>query len=222
MVLVIFTIGCIDHALLIKNNYELKYSFDEGDHLIYEVKNIPENENEVLKTILEMDIINIENDSFQMLIKSSNSSSGQIMEPPYTITMTSYGVLVKSDYIGPLLQEIQPEFPNGLKYPEKNISENRTWFEKIKKSGNYSSQGNVIEYSVIADCTYTGFDQKIVTVKAGKFSCVNVKQEVSFTLEEKLDTGNGTVYTTTYGKISGENWINQEKGFLVKSDHTLI
>lgn len=220
-ILAVLIAGCISNAAVLKNVYEPKYAFDKGDHLAYEVTSAQESRNNAVTKALEMDVTSSDGRLIEMLVSPKNVPAGQSADPPFTMTITPYGEIVRTDYLGPVEREIQPEFPNGMKYPEKAVFLQKVWAGKIEKSGNYSTTDGVVDFSVSGDTRYTSIDPKIVSVKAGRYPCLGIKQEVNFTLSEKIDTANGTIYTTTTGKINGENWIDQNKGFLVKSDYRI-
>lgn len=220
-ILAVLIAGCISNAVILKKEYEPKYAFSAGDHLTYEVTSAQEKQDTATKNVLEMDVTRVDGKLTELRITPKSSIAGQNVEPPYTLTITPYGESVKTDFKGPVLREIQPEFPNGLKYPERPVSSKTVWIDTFAQSGNYSTTKGIVDYSVSGDSRYTGMDPKMVSVKAGEYPCLGIRQEVNFTLTEKFDSVNGTVYMITTGKIIGENWVDQDKGFLVKSDYSV-
>jgi hypothetical protein len=211
--------GCTGNAQVLKE-HGLKYSLSQGDQLTYEITSAPGNKDTAIKWDLEMDVTNT-SDTFLDLKVIPGNIDQQPPESPYTMTITPYGNVIATSFSGPVAREIQPEFPNGLKYPEKPVRFGEVWTEPVAHSGTYPTKDGIVEYSVTGDSRYTCFDQKTIPVSAGTFQCVGVKQEVNFTLVEKIVTGNNTIYTTSKGKITGENWIDQEKGFLVLSRYSV-
>lgn len=220
-VLAVLIAGCISSAVILKKEYEPKYVFSTGDRLAYEVTSTQEKLNSAIKTVIEMDVTRGDEKLIEFHITPKSTIAGQGEESPYTLTITPYGENVQTDFKGPVLREIQPEFPNGLKYPERPVSLNSVWIDTLAQSGNYSTPKGIVEYSVSGDSRYTTIDPKMVSVKAGEYPCLGIKHDVNFILTEKFDSVNGTVYMTTTGKITGENWIDENKGFLVKSDYSI-
>jgi hypothetical protein len=212
--------GCIGNALVLQKQHGLKYSLAQGDQLTYEITSDSANKDTTVKWGLEMDVTNT-SDTFLNLKIIPGNVDQQPPESPYTLTITPYGNVITTSFSGPVAREIQPEFPNGLKYPEKPVRFGEVWTEPVAYSGTYPTKDGIVEYSVTGDSRYTWFDQKTVPVSAGKFQCIGVKQDVNFTLVEKIVTGNNTIYTTSEGKINGENWIDQDKGFLVLSRYSV-
>jgi len=221
VVLAVLIAGCISNAVILKKEYEPKYAFSTGDHLAYEVTSTQEKQDTAVKNVIEIDVTRVDEKFIELHITPKSSLVGQSAETPYALTITPYGENVKTDFKGPVLREIQPEFPNGLKYPERIVSSKSVWIDTLAQSGNYSTPKGIVDYSVSGDSRYTSMDPKMVAVKAGEYPCLGIRQEVNFTLTEKFDSVNGTVYMTTTGKIIGENWIEQDKGFLVKSDYSI-
>ncbi len=62
---------------------------------------------------------------------------------------------------------------------------------------------------------------KTISTEAGRFECVGVKSDVNFTSNTKTETDNATVYITTTGIFSGEDWVDIKGGFLVKSKYNV-
>lgn len=221
IVLAALITGCISNTAILKKKTEPKYAFSTGDHLVYEITFAQENQDKAVTNVLDMDVAHVDEKFIELHVRPKSILAGQSAVPPYTVTITPFGESVKTDFKGPVLREIQPEFPNGLKYPEKPVSSQDVWTDTIAQSGNYSTPKGIVDYSVSGDSVYTGIDPKLVSVKAGSYPCLGIRQDVNFTLIEKFDSENGTVYMTTTGKISGENWIDLSKGFLVKSDYNI-
>lgn len=220
-ILTVLIAGCVSNAMIQKNDSRLTYAFNRGDLLTYEITFSQENTANSVKKVMEIDVINAGENFIETIVRSKSTTTGQNAESPYSLTITPYGETVKTNYNGPVLREIQPEFPNGLKYPEKIIITDDVWTGTFAKTGNYSTAEGEVEYSVSGDARYTNITPKTVTVKAGKYSCLGIKQEVNFTLTESIKTNDGMIYSITSGKITGENWIDQNKGFLVKSDYQI-
>ncbi len=214
-------VGCIGNAQVMQKEHGLKYSLSKGDQLTYKMTSASGNQNAATKWDLEMDVTNISDTVLDLKVIMGSAGNEQTAELPYTLAITPYGNVIATSYSGPVAREIQPEFPNGLRYPEKPVTPGEVWIGTIANSGTYPTKDGIVEYSVTGDSRYTYFDQKTVSVGAGKFDCIGVKQDVNFTLVETIVTGNDTIYTTTNGKINGENWIDQDKGFLVKSSYSV-
>jgi hypothetical protein len=212
--------GCTGNAPVLQEEHGLKYSLSKGDQLTYEITFASGNKDTAIKWGLEMDVTNT-SDTFLDLKVIPGNIDQQPAESPYTITITPQGNVIATSFSGPVAREIQPEFPNGLKYPEKPVSPGEIWTEPLAHSGTYPTKDGTVEYSVTGDSRYTCLGRKTVPVSAGKFQCVGVKQDVNFTLAEKIVTGNTTIYTISKGNISGENWIDQDKGFLVLSRYSI-
>lgn len=106
-----------------------------------------------------------------------------------------------------------------LFYPENGIQKDESWSVSFSKEGNFTSEGMPVRYNISGTKRYTCLCSKIVSVKAGNFDCVDIKCDANFTLNEAIETANGTVYTTATGETSGENWVDLRGGFLVKSTY---
>lgn len=219
LILLIATGGCISNATTPQDNFTLTYSFTPGDRLAYQVTSVSEDKSTNLQENLRIDVINHTDNLYTLRVNPGDTYNEKQNGSSYEISITPLGALVKSGDSGPVFREIQPEFPDGLEYPSRIVFAGESWSRNLAKSGNYSTAEGIVEYSVTGDSRYTLVDQGMVSVTAGRFSCVRIMQDVNFTLKERIGTPDGIMYTTTSGTISGENWIDSKSGILIKSVH---
>jgi len=201
-------------------NYDLKYNFNKGDYFIYEILYSTEIPKNTIRAPIHIETVvsDISEDNISMNVTSTSTADGN-KKKSYNMTLTTHGKTIKSDFNGQIIPEIQLELPNMLFYPENGIQKDESWSASFAKEGNFTSEGMPVGYDVSGTKRYTCLGSKIVSVKAGNFDCVGIKCDANFTLNEAIETANGTVYTTTTGETSGENWVDLRGGFLVKSTY---
>lgn len=204
-----------------KPSYDLKYNFNKGDYFIYEILYSTEIPKNTIRAPIHIETVvsDISEDNISMNVMSTNTADSPHKKKSYNMTLTTHGKTVKSNFNGQIIPEIQLEFPNMLFYPEKGIQKDESWSASFAKEENFTSEGMPGRYEVSGTKNCTCIGSKTVSVKAGKFDCVGIKCDANFTLNETIETANGTVYTTTTGETSGENWVDLRGGFLVKSTY---
>lgn len=146
---------------------------------------------------------------------------GNTTKSVFNRTIDECGLVSDSDFNDILIPEIQPELPDRLVYPEKEIQNNDTWTMPLIKSGNYNNSESTAKYDVNGTCNYTCVGVKIIDTVIGNFRCAEIQSEINYTLNITTNTTNGTVITKTKGNLLGTDWVDLEKGFLVKSDYDI-
>ncbi|AKB41117.1 MULTISPECIES: hypothetical protein [Methanobacteriota] len=211
----VFGLGCIGEAL---TNYNLKYNFDTGDIFVYNCTYLTEKTKDTVPIRIEMLISDFDGNNITSNVTSTKIIDGNNTESSYTTVMDVYGNLIRSDPENRIIPEIQPELPNLLKYPEKGMQEGQSWTVIFNRTINYNSS---LTDELEGTKKYTSIGIKTVSTKAGKFKCVGIRSEVNFTANTKKEYENSTINLTTIGKISGEDWVDLEDGFLVKSEYNV-
>lgn len=201
-------------------NYDLKYNFNKGNHFIYEILYSTEIPKNTIRAPIHIETVvsDISEDNISMNVMSTNTADGNKTKS-FNMTITTHGKIIKSDFNGQIIPEIQLELPNMLFYPENGIQKDESWSASFSKEGNFTSEGMQGRYELSCTKRCTCIGSKTVLVKAGNFDCVGIKCDANFTLNVAIETANGTVYTTTTGETSGENWVDLRGGFLVKSTY---
>ncbi len=210
-------LGCIENK---PNSYDLKYNFNEGEQFTYGVVSSVEMPNKVITPInVEMNVLDIDNNGITMKRVITDTTCGNKTESSHTETMTDHGEIIKFNSEDLILSEIQPEVPNTIVYPENQIRQGESWTIPFKRIDNLTISGILTDYELLGTNNYTCVGFRNVSVKAGSFDCVGVESDLDFTLNIVTKTSDGTVYTTIIGKESGENWVDLNGGFLVKSEY---
>jgi len=202
-------------------NYDLKYDFNKGDRFIYEILYSTETPKKTIRAPIHIEIVvsDVSEDNISMNVTLTTMDENK--KKSYNVILTTHGKIIKSDFNGQIIPEIQLELPNMLFYPENGVQKDESWSVSFSKEGNFTSEGMLVRYNISGTKRYTCMGSKKVSVKAGNFDCVGIKCDANFTLNEAIETANGTVFTTTTGEISGENWIDLRSGFLVKSTYDI-
>lgn len=219
----VLVVGCIDDTQTntqtnAQTNYSLKYNFDKGDRFAYDLlSSIETPKNTRTSMHVEMVVSDISSNLINMQIESTATRNGNKTESSYHISINDYGELIESDSEDLIISEIQLELPNILVYPEKMVQQGETWTDIIRRDGAFSSKEGAINYSVVGTKDYTCLGLKNISCEAGNFLCIGINTDINFTLEMSTKTPNGTVYATTVGKVSGENWVDSKSCFLVDS-----
>jgi len=210
--------GCIGDA---QTDYNLKYDFDMGDRFVYDITHSTEKPKNTVPVHIEMLVSDFDGNNITTNVTSIKTTDGNTTESAYTVIMDIYGNLMKTYPEDKIIPEIQPELPNLVIYPEKGIQEGDSWMVMFNKTINYTLSGILTEYKVVGTKNHTCIGLKTVSTKAGRFECVGIKSYVNFTSNTKTETDNATVYVTTTGKFSGEDWVDLKGGFLVKSEYNV-
>ncbi|KAF5415900.1 MAG: hypothetical protein C5S48_04600 [Candidatus Methanogaster sp.] len=210
--------GCIGDA---QTDYNLKYDFDRGDRFVYNITHSTEKPKNTVPIHIEMLVSDFDGNNITTNVTSIKTTDGNTTESSYTVIMDIHGNLMKTYPEDKIIPEIQPELPNLIIYSEKVIQEGDSWTVMFNKTINYTLSGILPEYEVVGTKNHTCIGLKTVSTKAGRFECVGIKSYVNFTSNTKTETDNATVYTTTTGKLSGEDWVDVKGGFLVKSEYNV-
>lgn len=210
--------GCIGDA---QTDYNLKYDFDRGDRFVYNITHSTEKPKNTVPIHIEMLVSDFDGNNITTNVTSIKTTDGNTTESSYTVIMDIHGNLMKTYPEDKIIPEIQPELPNLIIYSEKVIQEGDSWTVMFNKTINYTLSGTLPEYEVVGTKNHTCIGLKTVSTKAGRFECVGIKSYVNFTSNTKTETDNATVYTTTTGKLSGEDWVDVKGGFLVKSEYNV-
>ena len=219
VMLSVLGVGCIDDT---QTNYNLKYNFDKGDRFAYDLQSYSETPKNTRTSMhIEMVVLDIGSNLITMQTGSTATTNGNKTESSYRITMTDHGKLIELNSEDLIIPEIQPEIPNTIVYPEKQIQNGESWTITVKKTGNFTSSEMLTEYELSGTKNYACIGFKKITVETGNFDCVGIESDLNFTLSMITKTTNGTVYTTTTGEVSGEDWVDVKGGFLVKSEYNV-
>lgn len=200
--------------------YNLSYRFDPGDQFLYRIQSTNSAQESEVPAWIKEDITGGSGDTILMNIVSNATSSGITTEKTETLAMTNKGTVTGSHSDTPLFPEMQRDLPNTITYPEK-IEDTSSWIYTLEKSGNYTSKGNNVNYSAEGVSTSSYLGRKNVPVSAGNFDCIGIRNTINLSITEAIGTPNGTVITVTTINATGENWIDTEKGFLVKSSYNI-
>lgn len=203
------------------NSCDLKYNFNKGEQFSYSViSSVEIPQKAVTPMNVEMNVLDIGNNGITTIKKiSTDTTDGNKTESSYNETTTDHGEIVKLNSEDFILPEIQPEVQNTIVYPENQIQQGESWTIPFKRIGNLTTSGMSTDYELVGTNNYTCTGFKNIPVKAGNFDCVGINSDLNFTLNMVTKTSNGTVYTTITGKESGENWVDLNGGFLVKSGY---
>jgi len=210
--------GCIGDA---QTDYNLKYDFDMGDRFVYDITHSTEKPKNTVPIHIEMLVSDFDGNNITTNVTSIKTTDGNTTESAYTVIMDIHGNLMKTYPEDKIIPEIQPELPNLIIYSEKVIQEGDSWTVMFNKTVNYTLSGILTEYEVVGTKNHICICLKTVSTNAGRFECVGIKSDANFTSNTETETDNGTVYTTTTGKVSGEDWVDLKGGFIVKSEYNV-
>ncbi|MDR7666925.1 hypothetical protein RG963_14280 [Methanosarcina sp. Z-7115] len=224
-VIMAFELGCIGKA---QTDYNLKYNFHVGDRLVYNCTYITSdtnytgyitnNTNYTGPIRIEMLVTDFDGKNITSKMTSTKTTNGNTTESSYVTIMDVYGNLIRSDPKDKIIPEVQPELPNLLKYPEKETQEGKPWTIVFKNNIN---ENPLLKDEFEGTGNYTFLGTKTISTKAGKFECIGIKSETNFVSNAKRDYSNTTINYTTVGNISGENWVDLNGGFSVKSNYIM-
>ena len=144
VMLSVLGVGCIDDP---ETDHNLKYNFDKGDRFAYDLLSYSETPKNTRTSMhIEMVVLDIGSNLITMRTGSTATTNGNKTESSYRITMTDHGKLIELNSEDLIIPEIQPEMPNTIVYPEKQIRNGETWTITIKKTGNFTSSEMLTEY----------------------------------------------------------------------------
>jgi len=103
-------------------NYDLKYNFNKGDYFIYEILYSTEIPKNTIRAPIHIETVvsDISEDNISMNVILTSTADGN-KKKSYNMTLTTHGKIIKSDFNGQIIPEIQLELPNMLFYPENGI-----------------------------------------------------------------------------------------------------
>lgn len=222
-ILTLIGVGCIEEK---QTKYNLKYDFKKGESFSYDISSITKlGKNTItIPAHVETVVLDVTND----IIGTKTITSTIINN-----NKTESGYQLKSDLRGRILElvvedtfnlpEQQPEIPNLVSFPEKEIQEGETWLAPIKRRGIFISRDNTskIEYELEGINKYNFIALKTISIGAGKFECAEIKSDIDTTIYIKTRIFNKTANTTIVVKASGESCIDLRGGFLVKSTYNV-
>lgn len=212
-------LGCIENKPI---SYDLKYNFNKGEQFAYDIVSSAEMPKKVTTSMhVEMVVLDLDKNCITMQTVSTATMDENETKSSYNARMTDHGKLIELNSEDLIIPEIQPEIPNTIVYPEKQIQNGESWTITVKKTGNFTSLEMLTEYALSGTKNYTCIGFKKITVETGNFDCVGIESDLNFTLSMITKTTNGTVYTTTTGEVSGEDWVDVKGGFLVKSEYNV-
>ncbi|MCZ7383188.1 MAG: hypothetical protein O8C63_00360 [Candidatus Methanoperedens sp.] len=222
IILSVLWAGCIDDTQTnVQTDYNLKYNLNSGDRFVYDTLYSTEAPKNTFPIHIEMLVSDFDGKNVTTKVTSAVTMNGNITTSLYNTIIDTKGNLIKLDAQDNIIPEIQPELPNLIAYPENKIKKGDSWTILIKKVGVFNESGTLNEYMVVGTKNYTWLDSKKISVKAGEFECAIIKSDVNFNISMKTETGNGTIYISTIGNYSGDDWVDIKDGFLVKSTYDI-
>lgn len=220
IVLVIFTAGCIDNSQSnAQEKYNLQYGLKMGDTYNYDVLATIEKPNIEVSEATSIYVTGVGNNYTNLKIFINSKINDVLSEETYYLNMTSKGTIVNVSSDNLIIPEIQPELVSILEYPEKEITQGKIWHSYFNKNDSYFTNNNLVEYTIVGNTTYKYIGTDEISVSAGKFDCAVVVTDTNYILEMSSTSKNKTVSLKTIGNTQGENWVDLNKGFLVKSEY---
>lgn len=207
-------IGCIENM---QPDSNIRYNLESGDRFVYDIVYSTETPKNTIPQQIEMLVSDFDGKNITTKVTSTMTMDGNTTTSLYNMILDTKGNLIKLDAGENIIPEIQPELPNLIIYPENRVKKGDSWTIPIKKVGVFKESGTLNEYTVVGTKNYTWFESKKISVKAGEFECAIIRSDVNFNISMKIETGNGTIYISTIGNYSGEDWVDMKDGFLVRS-----
>jgi hypothetical protein len=201
-----------------QSDYNLKYDLNKNDQLIYNCTYFTEKSESTIPIQIKILISDFDGNNITSKVTSIKTTDGNTTESSYVTITDIYGNLVRTYPENRIIPEVQPELPNLLTYSEKRIKKGDSWSTTFRKNiGNASSSDENTEGTK----NYTCIGLRTISLDAGEFECIGIKSETNFVSTTKEEVKNATIYFTTSGKISGEDWVNINDGLLVKSEYSI-
>jgi hypothetical protein len=183
-------------------DYDIVQSIEPGnDSILMNISILAVNDGENLRLIM---ILNATEDQDNVL--SINN-----------VTIDRQGNVIEFDENSDFLPEIRPEIPIQVIYPKQKITDHSLWVIRLNKTGSYMTSNETVEYNLTGIITYSCIGQQMIRVKNNTFNCICIESNTTFNLYTKSNTSSGYLLTNTTGRIDGSNWVDAEKGFLVKA-----
>jgi hypothetical protein len=151
------------------------------------------------------------------LTYSIDTNGKKTPKTTFIVEKTNNDNTVKIDSKIPIIQDIRPELPNLLLYPENFTDSGAHWTRVFNQSGNYLTDNGTVEYYVAGTSDFTNIGPKKISTKSGTFDCIGIKQMTNYSMKESLASKNGTTNSEIIGDFNGENWITPKNGILVSS-----
>ncbi len=211
-------IGCIEN---IQANSNMRYNLDSGDRFVYDIVYSTETPTNTILQRIEMLVSDFDGKNITTKVTSTITMDGNATKSLYNTILDTKGNLIKLDAKDNIIPEIQPELPNLIIYPENKIKKGDSWTIPIRKVGFFKDSEALNEYVVEGTRNYKWLDSKRVSVESGEFECAIIKSDANFTVNMKIETENGTIYISTTGSYSGEDWVDIKDGFLIKSTYDI-
>ena len=229
MIIFSFGTGCVTEHTKITDAEQtkitdLRYDFHTGDEFTYEVKSIKKNKAEILedkKMRVKVISLNSTMESITTKTKIEQITEGNETIQEYTTKMAQNGTIFEIISNGLIIPEIQPELPNTIIYPEKEIRRGESWTIHKKKEGSVGKPEQLTKYNISSTTNYTWLGFKKISVRAGNFECVGIKSETNYTFNRVVNNTDETFFLYTTGEIIGEEWIDINGGFSVKSTYNV-
>ena len=220
--LFMLTAGCItnsQHAT--QEKYDLKYDFEKGEQYSYEVLATIEKPNTKVSGTTEVHVVNTENDHINLKVLTETTANTKSKEENYYINMNTRGKVTKLSSNNLIVPEIQLELVSILQYPEKEFAKGDIWNSYFNKNDSFFIDDNLVEYTVFGNNTYECLGRDEISVNAGKFDCVAIGTTTNYILDVEFKSENKSIHLKTIGTTLGENWIDLDRGILIKSEYNL-
>lgn len=220
--LFVLTAGClVDSQQNDLEKYELKYNFEQGEQYSYEVLTAIEKPSTKVSENTDIHVVSEENNHINLKVLTKTATNTKSEEQTYHMNMNPSGEIIQIKSNNLIVPEIQLELASILEYPKKEFAEGDVWSSYFSKNDSLSIDDNLVEYTVSGNTTYKCSDRGEISVKAGKFDCVAIETTTNYILDVKYKSENESIYSKTTGITKGENWIDLDRGFLVKSEYNV-
>lgn len=210
IVLFAMAVFALEHGNESQTGFDLEYELTQGQQFEYNCTYISQGI-EPLYIDISNSVSSVDGNNITLNVTTVKMVDGNVSETSFVTVIDRYGNVLQLDQEDELIPEIQPEFPNLLSYPERTISEGDTWSTSFKKTlGDEQLEGTR---------KYVCIGQDIVSTDAGDFECIGIYSETNFISISNRTMENFTIGYTTVGNISGEEWVDIDKGFLIRSEY---
>ncbi|MDI6898184.1 hypothetical protein [Methanocella conradii] len=211
-------IGYISYPQITGNNelYNLEYAYQPNTIYSYDIVQTIEPGDEIVFMNISM-LASDDGEDVRINMISNATKDEDYVLSTNNVTIDRRGNLIKQDKNSDFLPEVRPEIPIRIIYPEGGVINHSSWVINLNKTGSYITSNEIIEYNLTGVVAYYCKGLQTVKVKDNTFSCICIESNTTYNLYTKSNTSNGYLYAMATGKIDGSNWVDAEKGFLVKA-----
>lgn len=214
--------GCIDNGASGSelDSYALKYNFATGEEFTYQISSITSVPNTMsTSAYADVEIVGIDDDGTSTQVVSVASLSEGGNKYTYNATLTDSGKLNILSTEDTVLPEIQAEIPNRIIYPDELVQDGDVWTVPIEETGNLTTSEALIDYELSGEREYKCNGFETVSIDADVFDCINIESSSNIVMNMTAETANGTIYKKVTITMVGEDWVDSDSGFLVKSEY---